>query len=81
MLNPPGLSGEPRKRLKHLVIRKFPCNFAAEHQRQELLMGKYEEIEGWRLSNGKTIREIKSVTEPPALWFGLYFKDLFDNLK
>ena len=81
MLNPPGLSGEPRKRLKHLVIRKFPCNFAAEHQRQELLMGKYEEIEGWRLSNGKTIREIKSVTEPLALWFGLYFKDLFDNLK
>lgn len=28
-----------------MVIRKFPCNFAAEHQRQELLMGKYEEIE------------------------------------
>lgn len=64
-----------------MVIRKFPCNFAAEHQRQELLMGKYEEIEGCRLSNGKTIREIKSVTEHPALWFGLYFKDLFDNLK
>lgn len=44
-------------------------------------MCKYEEIEGWCLSNGKTIREIKSVTEPLALWFGLYFKDLFDNLK
>lgn len=30
-------------------------------------MCKYEEIEGWQLSNGKTIREIKR--EKPYLYF------------
>lgn len=30
------------------------------YQKEIRLMCKYEEIEGWRLSNGKTIREINN---------------------
>ena len=29
------------------------------YYQEKSLMCKYEEIEGWRLSNGKTIRKIK----------------------
>lgn len=69
------------KKKVNLFGNQKVSSYICKNYQEKSLMCKYEEIEGWRLSNGKTIREIKSVTEPLALWFGLYFKDLFDNLK
>ena len=35
-------------------------SYICKNYQEKSLMCKYEEIEGWRLSNGKTIREIKN---------------------
>ena len=35
-------------------------SYICKNYQEKSLMCKYEEIEGWRLSNGKTIRKIKN---------------------